>query len=216
MKIDMPGKQERLHGLYVITDAAITQQTRQPVEVMITQAIAGGARIIQYRNKQAPASEQHQEAMRLAKLCATQQVTFLINDDVDLAIAVNADGVHLGQGDLPIASARQQLGEAKIIGITCHNDLALAERAQAAGADYVAFGRFFPSHTKPAAPGATVNTLIHAKQLLNLPVCAIGGITPNNAPQLISSGADMLAVIHAVLAAPDIEQAARQFANLFA
>lgn len=216
MKIDMPGNQERLHGLYVITDAAITQQTNQPVEDLIAKAIAGGARIIQYRNKQAPASEQHQEAMRLAQLCRTQQVTFLINDDVDLAIAVNADGVHLGQGDRPIASARQQLGEEKIIGITCHNDLALAERAQAAGADYVAFGRFFPSHTKPAAPGATVNTLIQAKQLLNLPVCAIGGITPDNAPTLINSGADMLAVIHAVLAAPDIEQTARQFANLFA
>lgn len=215
MKIDMPGKQERLHGLYIITDAAITRQTNQPVEKLIAQAIAGGARIIQYRDKQAPASEQHQAAKQLAQLCRAQHVTFLINDDVDLAIAVNADGVHLGQGDLPIANARQKLGEEKIIGITCHNDLTLAERAQAAGADYVAFGRFFPSQTKPAAPGATVNTLIQAIKLLNLPVCAIGGITLDNAPQLINSGADMLAVIHAVLTAADIEQTARQFTNLF-
>ena len=216
MKIEMRDKQERLHGLYIITDAHIAQQARQPIEALIAQAIAGGARIVQYRNKHASASTQHQEALRLAQLCRTQQVTFLVNDDVDLAVAVDADGVHLGQGDLPIAHARQRLGAQKIIGITCHNELVLAERAQAEGADYVAFGRFFASHSKPDAPGATLDTLIQAKQCLQLPICAIGGITPDNAPQLIECGVDMLAVIHAVLSAEDIEQAARQFANLFA
>jgi thiamine-phosphate pyrophosphorylase len=201
--------------LYVITDSEIAQQAKQPIESLIEQAIAGGARIVQYRNKNAPTKIQHQEALRLAQMCHEHQVTFLVNDDVDLAMAVNADGVHLGQGDLHITSARQRLGAKKIIGITCHNELVLAERAQAAGADYVAFGRFFPSRSKPEAPAATLNTLIQAKQCLQLPVCAIGGITAANAPQLIDCGVDMLAVIHAVLAAADIEQAARQFANLF-
>ena len=216
MKIDMRDKQDRLRGLYIITDAHIAQQARQPIEALIAQAITGGAHIIQYRNKFAPASTQHQEAVQLAKLCRERQVTFLINDDVDLAVAVDADGVHLGQGDLPIENARQRLGAQKIIGITCHNELALARRAQAAGADYVAFGRFFASRSKPDAPAATLETLIQAKQCLQLPICAIGGITPDNAPQLIECGVDMLAVIHAVLSAEDIEQAARQFANLFA
>ena len=216
MKIDMRDKQERLRGLYIITDSHLAQQAEQPIETLIAQAIAGGARIVQYRNKHAPAIIQHREAMRLAQLCRAQQVTFLVNDDVDLAIVVDADGVHLGQGDLPIAQARQRLGENKIIGVTCHNELVLAERAQAEGADYVAFGRFFASHTKPDAPGATLDTLTQAKQCLHLPICAIGGITPDNAPQLIECGVDMLAVIHAVLGAADIEQAARQFSDLFA
>ena len=216
MKTDMRDKQDRLRGLYIITDSHLAQQAEQPIEALIAQAIAGGARIVQYRNKHAPASMQHQEAMRLAQLCRERQVTFLINDDVDLAVAVDADGVHLGQGDLPIENARRRLGAQKIIGITCHNELDLARRAQTAGADYVAFGRFFPSHSKPDAPAATLETLIQAKQCLQLPICAIGGITPENAPQLIECGVDMLAVIHSVLGAADIEQAARQFANLFA
>ena len=215
MKIDMRDKPDRLHGLYVITDPEITRQTQQPIEALIAQAIAGGARLIQYRNKHAPADTQRAEAKQLAQLCREQGVTFLINDDVDLAIAVNADGVHLGQGDQPIAQARQRLGAQKIIGITCHNDLSLALRAQAAGADYVAFGRFFPSQTKPDAPAATLATLTQARQVLQIPVCAIGGITPANAASLLECGADMLAVIHAVLASEDIAQAARQFANLF-
>ena len=211
----MGSKQDRLQGLYVITDWELAQQTARSTEAMVEQAIAGGARIIQYRNKHALPAVQLQEAKNLVQLCREHNVTFIINDDVDLALRVDADGVHLGQTDTPLASARQQLGIEKIIGITCHNDLTIAQAAQAGGADYVAFGRFFPSHSKPGASAATLDTLMLAKQHLSIPVCAIGGISQTNAPLLIEHGVDMLAVIHAVLATRDIEQAARQFVKLF-
>lgn len=208
-------KQQSLRGLYVITDWEVAQQAAQPIDVMIEQAIRGGARIVQYRNKHATPSINKREAGKLAQLCRQYQVTFLINDDVELAMHVGADGVHLGQTDMPLLEARKQLGQEKMIGITCHDDLTLAQHAQENGADYVAFGRFFPSRTKPNASIATMNTLIEAKQLLSLPVCAIGGITPANALRLINHGADMIAVIHAVLAAAEIEQTARLFTKLF-
>ena len=211
----MRSKQDRLQGLYVITDSELAQQTTRSIEAMVEQAIAGGARIVQYRNKFAFPSVQEQEATNLAQLCREYGVTFLINDDIDLALCVDADGVHLGQTDMPLASARHQLGAEKIIGITCHNDLDLAQAAQAGGADYVAFGRFFPSRSKPGASAASLDTLTHAKKRLQIPVCAIGGITQTNAPLLIEHGVDMLAVIHAILAARDVEKAARQFAKLF-
>lgn len=212
---DATNKQHCLHGLYVITDWEIAQQASQPIEAMVELALAGGARIIQYRNKHTTPSVHKREASTLARLCQHYGVTFLINDDVELAMHVDADGVHLGQTDLTLSKARQQLGQEKIIGITCHNDLSLAQKAQDESADYVAFGRFFPSLSKPNASMATMNTLAQAKQLLSVPLCAIGGITPANAPQLINHGANMVAVIHAVLAATDIKQTANRFAKLF-
>jgi len=140
---------------------------------------------------------------------------FLINDDVSLALAVNADGVHLGQRDADISQARTLLGEHRIIGITCHDQLPLALAAQAAGANYVAFGRFFPSLTKPEAPPASLSILQQARAQLRIPIAAIGGITPDNAPSLLAHGADMLAVIHGVFGAGDIAAAAGEYARLF-
>jgi thiamine-phosphate pyrophosphorylase len=212
----MSGAQHKLRGLYVITDYELARQRNIPLLVLITQAIHGGARIVQYRNKHAAFPQRCQEAAQLVHICKTHNVTFLINDDVETALEVDADGVHLGQSDTPLALARAQLGPDKIIGITCHNQLDLAQRAQQAGADYVAFGRFFASQSKPTAPSAELTILTQARQELALPICAIGGITHNNAAQVIAQGADMLAVIHAVLAAEDVADAARKFAQLFA
>jgi len=213
--IDVQDRRKRLHGLYVITDSTLALQAQQPIETMIAQALAGGARIIQYRNKNANNTVRFREARQLLQLCKSAAATFLVNDDVELAAEIDADGVHLGQQDMPLPAAREYLGSGKIIGITCHALIDHAEIAQQQGADYVAFGRFFASQTKPAAPAAGLDILTEAKQRLHIPVCAIGGITVQNAAQVIEHGADMLAVVNAVLAAPDIAHAANEFAQLF-
>jgi thiamine-phosphate pyrophosphorylase len=182
---------------------------------MVEAAIQGGARIVQYRNKTSPAAERQREAQALADLCKAREVLFLINDDVPLALAVNADGVHIGQSDTALTQARELLGAQRIIGVTCHDQIALALAAQQAGADYVALGRFFPSITKPEAPPASLATLQQARAQLQIPIAAIGGITPANAPSLLAHGADMLAVIHGIFGAPDIAAAAGEYARLF-
>ncbi|HQT44217.1 MAG TPA: thiamine phosphate synthase, partial [Halothiobacillus sp.] len=137
------------------------------------------------------------------------------NDDVELALAVAADGIHLGREDGAIAEVRARMGPTAIIGASCYNDLALAQRAVLAGADYVAFGAFSPSQTKPHAVPAPLALLYQARAALSVPLCAIGGITVENAPPLLGAGANMLAVISAVFSAPDIEAAARDFAALW-
>lgn len=207
---------DKLCGLYVITDRQVSLDRNMPVTDMVEQAILGGARIVQYRDKQSRPGNRLQEAGALATLCQKHNVVFLINDDVDLALTVGADGVHLGQTDLPLQSARKKLGSDKIIGITCHNDLATALTAQQHGADYVAFGRFYPSRSKPDATPASLDTLQRAARTLRIPIAAIGGITTANGPHLIRHGAHMLAVIHAVFAEADIRESAGQFARLFA
>ncbi len=202
----------KLQGLYVITDPILCGSR---IIENIEQAIDGGANIIQYRNKTANKQQQLNEAQAVQVLCQRQQRLFIINDDIALALAVNADGVHLGQTDGNIRSAREQLGKQKIIGVTCHSDLDAAKAAQLQGADYVAFGRFYPSHTKPAAPPAEIDILHQAKAQLRLPVVAIGGVTIENASTLINAGADMLAVIHAVFAQDNIKKSAQNFSQLF-
>lgn len=211
----MTSKQERLKGLYIITDRPLSLECNQPIEEMVASAIAGGARIVQYRNKQSALSIRRYEAQQLAQLCREQGVTFLINDDVELALEVGADGVHLGQTDTPCPIARKLLGEDRIIGVTCHAEPELAQKAQDEGADYVAFGRFYHSHSKPAAPPASLSVLETARQHLTLPICAIGGIRVDNAAPLLQRGTDMLAVIEAVLGARQIKQAAQAFSELF-
>jgi thiamine-phosphate pyrophosphorylase len=206
---------ERLQGLYVITDHALSQQHHLSLEEMVAAAIRGGARIVQYRNKTSADQERRREAQAIAELCQTHDVLFLINDDVQLAVAVGADGVHLGQGDASLTHAREMLGPQRIIGVTCHAQIDLALAAQRDDADYVAFGRFFPSKTKPDAPPATLAILQQACSQLTIPIAAIGGITPDNAPTLLAHGADMLAVIHSVFAADDIAAAAGEYARLF-
>lgn len=204
---------DRLNGLYVITDALLMPGDQLLRSVQ--QAIEAGAAIVQYRDKTSDETYRHQQAKALAKLCHQQDVLFIINDDVALAVNVNADGVHLGQQDIGIRQARKLLGEEAIIGISCHNDLTLAKQAASKGASYVAFGRFFTSHSKPGASPADISILGRAKQQLNLPIVAIGGITPDNGSSLIAAGADMLAVIHGIFAQHDIRDAAQRYVKLF-
>ncbi len=202
-----------LHGVYAITDPALMgDDILSPVK----QAIAGGIRLLQYRNKNALPQTQLIEAVALAALCRAHNVNFIINDNPQLAAEVGAKGVHLGQSDSNITHARQILGADKIIGITCHASLDQAQAAEQAGADYVAFGRFFPSQTKPDAPPAEINILQQAREYLSIPIVAIGGITPENGDQLIEAGADMLAVIHGIFGVTEIEQATQRYVKLFA
>jgi thiamine-phosphate pyrophosphorylase len=205
-------RRDELWGLYVITDTLKTQRTA--LVQAVAAAIAGGARLVQYRDKSGDSDRRLMEASALRALTLAHSVIFLINDDVALALAVGADGVHLGREDGAIATARAQLGAGAIIGASCYNDFALAEQAAKAGADYVAFGAFYPSKTKPHAKPATPALLTRARAELHLPLCAIGGITKDNAPPLLTAGADMLAVISAVFAAKDIPTAAHAFAVL--
>ncbi|MBU1191469.1 MAG: thiamine phosphate synthase [Gammaproteobacteria bacterium] len=203
----------RLRGLYAITDNQLTPGER--LETSVAAALRGGARIIQYRDKGSDDSRRRREAQKLVDLCHSHNALLIINDDVDLAAACGADGVHLGKEDVDLARARERLGVQAIIGLSCYNDPERAHRAAQAGADYIAFGRFFPSRTKPDASAATLETLSAARCELDLPLVAIGGITPDNGGLLIDAGADMLAVIHGVFGQPDVEMAARRFAELF-
>ncbi len=174
--------------------------------------------MIQYRNKAAATGLRLRQATALRALCAARGATFIINDDVALARDVAADGVHLGRDDASLARARETLGDAALIGASCYDSLERAEAAVSAGADYIAFGSFFPSATKPDAALANLMLLTAAKARWPIPVVAIGGINAGNARSLIEAGADALAVISDVFIAPGrhaIEQRARAIATLF-
>jgi thiamine-phosphate pyrophosphorylase len=178
-------------------------------------AIAGGARMIQYRDKSSDQPLRLRLAQQLSLICSAANVPLIINDDIELAARVSAAGVHLGRDDIAIGNARRNLGDNAIIGLSCYNDFELALQAQRLGADYIAFGSFFASSTKPLAVRADNSLLERAKQELEIPVVAIGGITTDNGKILIEAGADMLAVITALFAQADVEQASRSFAQLF-
>ncbi len=202
-----------LRGLYAITDSGLLPADR--LVDAVGHAIAGGARLIQYRDKSDNPHLRRAQAIALQTLCEPHEVPLIINDDVALAAECGAAGVHLGSDDTGLAEARARLGPAAIIGVSCYNDLALARAAAAAGADYVAFGRFFPSTTKPGAMPADPALLATARRELSLPICAIGGITAANAAPLLAAGADLLAVIHGVFGQPDVRAAAARFDELF-
>jgi thiamine-phosphate pyrophosphorylase len=178
-------------------------------------ALDGGATTIQYRNKAAAPEIRLRQALALHALCERSGAKLIINDDVDLARAVGAAGVHLGRGDASIALARARLGATALIGASCYDSLGWAEAAVAAGADYIAFGSFFPSNTKPRAVRAALSLLSTAKTRWKVPVVAIGGITPDNAGALIEEGADAVAVISALFDVADVAVAARSFVALF-
>lgn len=201
-----------LHGLYAITDSTLLPGDR--LLAGVEAALRGGVRLIQYRDKTAPVVEKRRAATLLLQCCRDYDVPLLINDDLTLAEEIGADGVHLGQTDHDLHDARRRLGPKAIIGATCHDSLTLARRACAVPVDYIAFGRFFPSQTKPDAPTAPLNLLTEARTL-GKPVVAIGGITPDNASQVIDAGADMLAIVHGLFAADDIEARARTLSSLF-
>ncbi len=196
----------RLKGLYAITDERLI--TEQNFTRSVELALQGGSRIIQYRDKSSNQNKRLQQANALRSLCSEYQAILIINDDVELARAVDADGVHLGKDDSAIRTARQQLGSNAIIGISCYNSLTLAIEAEKNSADYVAFGAMFSSPTKPDANNVTPEIISKAKQQINIPVCAIGGITDKNIQQLIQQGTDMAAVISGLFSASDIKNAA--------
>lgn len=202
-----------ISGLYAVTPDLLDSDA---LAERVAAAIAGGATAVQYRNKLASPPLQRAQALALRDLCASENVIFIVNDDVDLAYAVDADGVHLGRDDAPIAHARRRLGLAAIIGASCYASLDRAAAAVAEGADYIAFGSFFPSFTKPDAVRAEAGLLTAAKSRWNVAVVAIGGITAPVAPALIDAGADAVAVINAVFDAPDVTASARAFRELFA
>lgn len=199
-----------MRGLYAITDPTLIGGER--LLPACEQALRGGARLLQYRDKDSDAMTRFRNAQALRELCHQYGALFIVNDEPILANAVKADGVHIGQSDGGVRAARELLGADAIIGVSCHGDARLAQQMANEGASYVAFGRFFPSHTKPQAPGADIAVLTTA---LPVPKVAIGGITPDNAGQLIDAGADAIAVIHGLFASDDIEATARRFATLF-
>lgn len=199
-----------MQGLYVITDGTTGDTLLSKVE----QALRGGAAIVQYRDKTTDQARRAQEANALRSLCHDHHALFIVNDDVALAHAVQADGVHVGRDDSTLITAREVLGNAAIIGVSCYNQLELALSAARQDADYIAFGSFFPSSTKPNAPRATLELLRQARQQLTLPICAIGGITLENATDLLANGADMLAVITDVFNSPAIVQQVSRYQAL--
>lgn len=202
----------RISGLYAVTpDCADTHALLASVDA----ALAGGARLVQYRNKPAAAALQLAQGRALFALCRKHHVPLIVNDHLALAVALDADGLHLGAEDGPVAAARERLGPAKILGVSCYDRLDLALEAERRGADYVAFGSFYASGVKPGAVRAPLALLHEARQRLTKPVVAIGGITLDNAPQLVAAGADSVAVISALFDASDIQHAARRFSALF-
>ena len=204
---------EKLKGLYVITDQQLIAE--EDFSESVEAALQGGARIIQYRDKSNKQNKRLQQASLLRALCERYHATCIINDDLELAKAVNAHGLHLGKDDLSLTDARQVLGKNTIIGVSCYNDLNRAIDAANNNADYVAFGAIFPSTTKPEASIAGLDIITQARQQLSIPICTIGGITQENIQQVIQQGADMAAVINAVFSSNDIRQSSKALSRLF-
>ena len=201
-----------IRGLYAITPDTKDQDA---LASRVAQVLEGGAAVLQYRGKSTEAALRRRQAERLAQLCRRYGVLFIVNDDIDLAAEVRADGVHLGRHDAAISVARARLGASALIGASCYDDLTLADAAVGAGADYLAFGSFFPSSGKTGAVRPSLEVLRQARRRWSLPLVAIGGITADNARQVIEAGADAVAVITAVFSAPDPCNAARALARLF-
>lgn len=201
-----------LHGLYAITPTGLsTERLLSLVEL----ALKGGINLLQYRTKQMADEQRQREAAALLALCREAGCPLIINDDPMLAKKIKAQGVHLGQGDGDPQQVRSLLGKNALIGVTCHGSLLLAEQASQAGADYLAFGAFFPSKTKPQAQQVPLALLAEAKKRFALPVVAIGGITPANAAPLVEAGADLLAVVDALFTSDNIPAQCRAFQQVF-
>ena len=199
-------------GLY-----AVTPELTDSIALVskVDAALRGGARVIQYRSKSTEAPLRRSQAGEIARLCRIWGALFIVNDSVGLAREVDADGVHLGKNDGDVGAARAVLGPGKLIGVSCYDEMVRARAAESQGADYVAFGSFFPSATKPLVVRAGTELLRIAASQIALPVVAIGGIDVDNAAGLIAAGADAVAVVSALFDAPDVEAQARRFARLF-
>lgn len=199
-------------GLYAITpEDPDTGRLARKVKA----ALAGGASLIQFRSKSRDATARRAQAEALLRLCRLARVPLIVNDDLGLALAIGADGVHLGRDDGDVAAARARLGADRLLGVSCYDSLELAVAAVAAGADHVAFGSVFTSPTKPGAVRAPPALFARARARLRVPIVAIGGITPENARLVIDAGADAVAVISTVFDAEDIAAAAMALSGLF-
>lgn len=206
------GSRLQISGLYVIIDPQQTQG-RDPVEVA-RQALRGGARILQWRDKTRDKGEQLSEARSLRQLCREHNALFIVNDHVDLALACAADGAHLGQKDLPVSAVRPWAPAGFLLGVSTNN-AEEARQAERDGADYVALGSVFPTGSKETTRPASPERLREVKQAVGIPVVAIGGISEENVAQALEAGADAVAVINAVCGAEDVEEAARRLAARF-
>lgn len=204
--------ESRISGLYAVTpDLAETDVLLEKVDA----ALRGGARVVQYRSKSSDVVLQRSQAVAIAGLCRKRRALFIVNDSAELAREAGADGVHLGRDDGVVARAKATLGAGKLVGVSCYNEIGLARAAVAQGADYVAFGSFFASLSKPAAVRADIQLLRAAAAQITLPIVAIGGIEVDNAAGLIDAGADAIAVIGALFDSSDVENQARRFVDLF-
>jgi len=203
---------QKLKGLYVIADAM--NSSHSELISKTEEVLLAGARIIQYRDKVNSATDKLAIATQLSSLTHQHESLFIVNDNIELTLSSQADGVHLGKHDASIEQARIQLGDNKIIGASCYANYTNAKPAVAASADYIAFGSFFPSPTKPNAAQADLKLLSQAKQDFDIPICAIGGITTENAEQLMDAGADMIAVISSVFNASSPTRAVQEYLSL--
>lgn len=205
-----------IRGLYAVTP---DEQNTDILLAKVEAALRGGVNVLQYRNKRADHKLQTQQARAILPLCRQYQVPFIINDSIKLCLTLDADGVHLGADDGNLAEARARLGEGKILGASCYNRLDLALAAADAGADYAAFGACFASGTKPNALVAPLDLFTQARQSIDIPLVAIGGINLGNAAQVIEAGANAIAVVGALFNpegenGQSVEAMARQFSQL--
>jgi thiamine-phosphate pyrophosphorylase len=201
-----------LRGLYAITPEGLAPKV---LLARVEAVLLGGAAFVQYRNKEGDSQQCGEQASALLEMCHRFGAYLIINDDLALALAIDADGVHLGGDDGDLAVARQSLSPGKLLGASCYADFECARAAVAAGADYVAFGAVYPSLTKPLAQRAPLSLLTRCRSELPVAVCAIGGITADNAWPLLAAGADLLAVITDLFEAPDIACRASAYRQLF-
>lgn len=201
-----------MNGLYIVTpDWDDTQKLVEITEM----ALRGGAALVQYRHKTAGETLRREQAECLLALCRNYQRPLIINDHVDLCLAMDADGVHIGGTDMSVAQVRAILGSDKIVGASCYGDLQLARNSHQDGASYIAFGGFYPSKVKKYPVTTPSRIITQSKSEISLPVVVIGGMTEENAAPLVACGADMVAAISSVYLASDPEAAARNFARLF-
>lgn len=201
-----------INGLYAVTPNELDTKL---LVAKVLLAIKGGAKVIQYRNKMAGKSLLLRQSTALLAACRSYGVPLIINDHLDLCAKIDADGLHLGATDPKPGPVRRLLGADKIIGVSCYNQLALAQDAEADGADYVAFGACFPSDTKPNAVHAPLSLFKQAKQTLSVPVVGIGGITLDNAQDVKEAGADAIAVISTLFDTKDVKAASQQFNSIY-
>lgn len=195
--------------LYGITSQTMLSSP-ELLESKVDAAFSGGMRCIQYRDKKGSTAQKRRNIAILSRLCRAYSAQLIINDDIELVKTIDDAGIHLGQSDTPLSDARKLLGSARVIGVTCHDSLALAQHAEKSGASYVAFGRLFPSKTKPDAPSASIHMIPKATSMIRVPIVGIGGITTENISTVWQSGISSVAVCEALFNATDTKETAKR------